>query len=91
MECDKCGQLIERRNIWKKTRPECGKVIQPTEKLMEHMVSIHELKTPHSIKKGSFFHGLNKDSCCQTLGMWHFNQRLDLMMKMVCDICGKPI
>ena len=39
----------------KKTCPECGKVIQPTEKLMEHMVSIHELKTPHSIKKGKFF------------------------------------
>ena len=34
---------------------ESGKVIQPNEKLMEHMVSIHELKTPNSIKKGKFF------------------------------------
>ena len=58
---------------------------------MEHMISIHELKTPHSIKRESFFQGVNNDSCCQTLGMCHFNQRLDLMMKMECDICGKPV
>ena len=27
--------------IFEKPCPECGKVIQPTEKLMEHIVSIH--------------------------------------------------
>ena len=53
----------------KKTCSECGKVIQTTKMLTEHMKRIHLLKTPHLHKWENLVLGMNKDSCCQTLGM----------------------
>ena len=35
----------------KKPCPECGKVIQTTKMLTEHMIRIHELETPNHKKR----------------------------------------
>ncbi len=50
-KCDICGKPIYQTNIWKKTCPECGKASHTTEKLLEHMKSMHEFDTLNSSKK----------------------------------------
>ena len=55
--------------IFQKPCPECGKVIQTTKMLTEHMIRIHELETPDHKKRENFVLEMNKDSCCHTLEM----------------------
>ena len=52
-----------------KTCSECGKIIQATKMLTEHMKRIHELKTPHLCQWENLVLGMNKYSCYQILGM----------------------
>ena len=45
LESDICNKLLYRRNISKKhVQYICDKLIQPTEKLTEHMKSVHEFE-----------------------------------------------
>ena len=55
LEYDFRGKPIQHRNIRRKNPcPECGKVIQNTKMLTEHMIRVHEFETPDRKKKGKF-------------------------------------